>query len=336
MNNIKILDCTLRDGGHVNGSNFGSNVIQEIAYGLTKANIDYVEMGFLNNGQFTKDQTSCNNVDEMSENIPDDKRHTKFTAMIRPDWYDITQLSEMKKKVDIIRFAFYYRDFELMKKYAKIISDRGYGFICNPVNIMGYTNDRLKELVDRVNEVKPEQLTIVDTYGALTYDDLNRIYDIIESNLDKDIRIGLHLHENQSLSFGLVHEFFRIRNSSRGTVLDASLLGMGRMPGNLCMEILASYMNSRFDGNYDMVEIYRLIGEYIEPLKAKYGWGYNPAYFLTGQENMHRSYAEFLINKEMNVYEIAKLLVKVPKVARDEFHKDVIEKIYNESIVNNR
>lgn len=331
-NSIKILDCTLRDGGHVNDSLFGHETIHEIAYGLTKAKIDYIEMGFLKNGTFTEDHSSCIDAAEMNVNIPDYKGNTKFTAMIRPDWYDINQLSLKKQKVDIFRFAFYYRDFDLMAKYAQIVTDRGYGFICNPVNIMGYTNDRLKELVDRLNEIKPEQLTIVDTYGALTFDDLNRVYHLIEANLDSDIRIGLHLHENQSLAYGLLHEFLRIKKPSRATVLDASLLGMGRMPGNLCMEILASHMNRYYGRDYNLFEIYRLMAQYIEPLKAKYGWGYNPAYFLTGQMNMHRSYGEFLINKNLNAYEIAKLLVKVPDSAKDEFHKEVIEGIYNEFV----
>ena len=336
MSNIKILDCTLRDGGHVNNSEFGKQVIQEVAYGLTKAKIDYVEMGFLKNGTFTDDQSSCNDVSEMSENIPDSVTETKYTAMIRPDWYDIQQLSLTKKKIDIIRFAFYYRDYELMSEYAHIVSERGYGFICNPVNIMGYTDDRIKELVERLNKLKPEQLTIVDTYGALTFDDINRIYNLIEHNLDLNIRIGLHLHENQSLAYGLFHEFLKIKNPLRKVVIDASLLGMGRMPGNLCMEILANHMNSYYAGQYDVSEIYRLIGKYIEPLKEKYGWGYNPAYFLTGKMNMHRSYGEYLLDKGLDIYEISKLLEMVPKNAKDEFHKEVIETIYNDAIVDKK
>lgn len=333
MDNIKILDCTLRDGGHVNNSDFGSDIIKEIAHGLTKANIDYIEMGFLKNGTFSEDQSSCNDVKEMSRWIPDERGHTKYTAMIRPDWYDIGQLSDQKQKIDIIRFAFYYRDLDLMSKYAQIVRDRGYGFICNPVNVMGYTDERLRELVERLNKLQPEQLTIVDTYGALNYEDLNRIYDIIEANLDEGIRIGLHLHENQSLAYGLLHEFLRIKKPQRKTVIDASLLGMGRMPGNLCMEILANHMNAHYEEKYDLMELYRLIGTYIEPLKAKYGWGYNPAYYLTGKMNMHRSYGEFLIDKGLSIYEIAKLLIEVPDAAKDEFHKDVIEEICSSRLV---
>ncbi len=328
MDNIGILDCTLRDGGHVNDSDFGEEAIRGIAGGLARAGVDYVEMGFLRNGRFTPGQSSCNDASEMGANVPVDGGRTKFTAMIRPDWYDISQMSKGKQGIDIIRFAFYYRDFDLMAEQARVVRELGYGIICNPVNIMGYTDDSLKELVERINGIMPEQVTIVDTFGALTYESLRRIYGIVEDGLAPNIRIGLHLHENQSLAYGLLHEFLEIKKPGRGTVIDASLLGMGRMPGNLCMEILATHLNTYFGKEYDISEIYRLIGRHIEPLKEKYGWGYHPAYFLTGQMNMHRSYGEYLFDKGLDIYEISRLLAKIPRQSRDEFHKDVIEKIF--------
>ncbi|MDO4189774.1 MAG: hypothetical protein Q4D29_12395 [Lachnospiraceae bacterium] len=328
MNNIEILDCTLRDGGHVNNSKFGYNTIVDIVSGLSRANVNYVEMGFLINGTFTKDHSSCNDVDEMSSRIlAENERETKYTAMIRPDWYDISQLSEEKQKVDIIRFAFYYRDFDLMKKYAEIVRKRNYGVICNPVNIMGYSEDTLKELVARINDLQPMQLTMVDTYGSLTFDALHRIYTIIEENLNSNIKIGLHLHENKSMAMGLLNEFLNIRNKDRKVVIDASLLGMGRMPGNLCIELLVSYLNSVYGTNYNELEIYKLISKYIEPLKREHMWGYDPAYAISAQLNMHRSYAEYLLEKKVTLVDIYRVLNSIPTELRDEFHRDYIEKI---------
>lgn len=48
MNNILLLDCTLRDGGYVNNWNFGINTIRDIMYRLDEAQIDIIEVGFLN------------------------------------------------------------------------------------------------------------------------------------------------------------------------------------------------------------------------------------------------------------------------------------------------
>ena len=45
---LKLLDCTLRDGGYVNDWNFGKENIIAIINGLVSANIDLIEVGFLN------------------------------------------------------------------------------------------------------------------------------------------------------------------------------------------------------------------------------------------------------------------------------------------------
>ena len=49
MNNVKILDCTLRDGGYVNEWKFGKKAIKHILFNLAKSNTDIIECGFLTN-----------------------------------------------------------------------------------------------------------------------------------------------------------------------------------------------------------------------------------------------------------------------------------------------
>ena len=328
---IKLLDCTLRDGGHVNNADFGKETIRKLVFGLADAGIDYVELGFLKNGCYTEDQAIFNDVSDIYAYLPPNWEKTVFTVMIRPDWYDIRQLSYSAGIISTIRFAFYYDDIELMQQQAKIVREKGYRFICNPVNIMGYSAGTLSELVNRINEIHPEQLTIVDTYGAMGILDLQRIYDTIERHLAPDIRLGLHLHENQSLSFGLAQEFLRIKEPEREGVIDASLLGMGRVPGNLCIEIAADYLNSVYGCNYKMDTLYELIGNYIEPIKKKIPWGYSPAYFIAARLNMHRSYAESLLQKnELNLYDINKILHTIDESMRSKFHGDYLEEKYKE------
>lgn len=324
--NVKLLDCTLRDGGHVNNADFGGERIRGIIRGLTAAGMDYIELGFLRDGQFSPDQALYNDVTEIYPYLPDNVGKSKYTVMVRPDWYDIGQLSDSEGRIELIRFAFYYRDIELTRKYADISGRKKYRFICNPVNIMGYSDTDLQELVRQINDMHPEQLTMVDTYGSMTIKDLHRIYEIIESGLDRDIRIGLHLHENQSLAFGLAQEFLRIRENGRDAVIDGSLFGMGRIPGNLCIEIISEFMNKQYGCSYDNDILYKLIGEYIEPIKREIPWGYSPAYFMTAQLNMHRSYAEFLLKKkEFDLYDISQILKSIELPMRSEFHNDHLE-----------
>ncbi len=328
--NTKLLDCTLRDGGHVNKAMFGRANICQIIEGLTEAKMDFIELGFLRDGTFSPDQALYNDVSQIYELLPEKQGSGEYTVMIRPDWYDIRQLSVSDGRISTIRFAFYYKDYRLMEEYSRIAVSQGYRFICNPVNILGYPDEQLKELLSRINALHPEQLTMVDTYGSMTFSKLHHLYGMIEERLDKDIRIGLHLHENQSLSFGLAQEFLRIKDSGRAAVIDASLLGMGRIPGNLCIELIADYMNETFGRCYQMDKLYQLIGDQIQPIKEKIPWGYSPAYYITAKYGMHRSYAEWLLEKDdLRLTDIDHILQEIKeKKYRDEFNRSYIEDLY--------
>ena len=326
---IKLLDCTLRDGGHVNDADFGIDVIKNITDGLAKSGIDFVELGFLKNGNFSLHQSSYNDVSEIYPTLPE-HYSCNFSVMIRPDWYDINQLSDCDGRISTIRFAFYNRDFDLLQRYCNIVSSKGYRVICNPVNVMGYNSEELTVLAKKLNALHPEQVTIVDTYGSMNIPDLHRIYTIIEDNLDEDIRIGIHLHENMSLAYGLAQEFLRIKNLDRKAMIDGSLLGMGRMPGNLCIEIIASHFNDNYDTDYNTDIIYDLIGKYIEPIKKVIPWGYSPAYYITALLNMHRSYAEYLLKKQdISMSDINAILKSIDVSERRLFNEKYIENLYD-------
>ena len=46
MKNIKILDCTLRDGGYYNNWDFSREVVNDYLTAMSKVSMDYVELGF--------------------------------------------------------------------------------------------------------------------------------------------------------------------------------------------------------------------------------------------------------------------------------------------------
>ena len=47
MRNIKMLDCTLRDGGCVNNFNFGELYMNQILNSIEKSGIEIVELGYI-------------------------------------------------------------------------------------------------------------------------------------------------------------------------------------------------------------------------------------------------------------------------------------------------
>ena len=295
------MDCTLRDGGHVNNAEFGRGNILKIETALVKSKVDIIELGFLKDGEFSLDQSNYSRMEDAYENLSHINEKRKFSVMIRPDWYDISQLSPRSGDISLIRFAFYLKDIGLTKKYANIARDLGYDFTLNPVNIMSYTDGDLDFVLKEADELKPYVVNIVDTFGSIQSKDLERIYHFYEKNLSMDIRIGLHLHENMSSAFMLMQHFLEIKNPRRMVVIDGSLLGMGRIPGNLPIEMLLDYMNTYRGHNYDLMPVLEVISNVIEPEKKKRGWGYHPAYYFTGKYQIHRSYAEYYIDNRKDL-----------------------------------
>ena len=301
VDNIEVLDCTLRDGGHVNNAEFGRGNILKIETALVKSKVDIIELGFLKDGEFSLDQSNYSRMEDAYENLSHINEKRKFSVMIRPDWYDISQLSPRSGDISLIRFAFYLKDIGLTKKYANIARDLGYDFTLNPVNIMSYTDGDLDFVLKEADELKPYVVNIVDTFGSIQSKDLERIYHFYEKNLSMDIRIGLHLHENMSSAFMLMQHFLEIKNPRRMVVIDGSLLGMGRIPGNLPIEMLLDYMNTYRGHNYDLMPVLEVISNVIEPEKKKRGWGYHPAYYFAGKYQIHRSYAEYYIDNRKDL-----------------------------------
>ena len=52
MEKIRLLDCTLRDGGYINDWRFGQRTIQNLLARLVDAGCDLIEVGFLRNGAY--------------------------------------------------------------------------------------------------------------------------------------------------------------------------------------------------------------------------------------------------------------------------------------------
>lgn len=329
MNDIKLLDCTLRDGGHVNRAEFGREAIKGIICDLAKSRIEFIELGFLKDGSFSQDQAIYNRIDEVYPYLPEIEG-PEYSLMIRPDWYDISKLAPCNGKIRNLRFAFYYKDLELLKKHAHIAREKGYRIFLNPVNTPGYDRECLKSLLHEINGLQPFGVTMVDTFGALEFKELDEIYQYYQEILAKDITIGLHLHENLGLSTALAQHFLAEKNRERRVIIDGSLYGMGRVPGNLCTENIMYYMNENYQKQYHLEDILHGISAYIEPIKKEYEWGYSPAYFITAKGRMHRSYAEYFLQKrDIGLADIKILTDRIKVLGKTEyFDLDLAEQLY--------
>ena len=337
-NDLKLLDCTLRDGGYINDWKWGFQRAKEIIQSLINANIDIVEVGFLRNVEkYDKKITVCNHIEELNRLLPDEQNNTIFSAMAMRSNYDISKLEPYSGKgIEMIRITAHDYDIADGMEFAKEVKSRGYKLSINPINIMGYSDNEILWILDQVNKILPYQFSIVDTFGSMKKRDMDRIVNLADHNLDKNIRLALHLHENMSMGFYLAQNFSDM-HLNRPVTIDGSLMGMGRIPGNLPIELIADYLNENESKNYDIDYIMDAIQDYILPLKGESKWGYTPAYFLSAKYNLHRNYAEYYLNKgDLTNRDINHILSRFDRnkcTAFDAEYADEQYKIYKSNII---
>ncbi len=328
---IKILDCTLRDGGYVNHWEFGKKTIKAIIQKLDRAHIDIIECGFLTEKPVTDDFTLFKDVQKIKELLPDHRKNSMYVGMIAIGEKEIhpSKLCDYDGTgIDGIRLTFHQNEIDKAMEWAEIIKQKGYKVFMQPVGSTTYTDLALLHLVEKMNELKPYAFYIVDTLGSMYRNELFHIFYLIDKNLDQNIHVGFHAHNNLQLAFSNAQELSRI-HSKRKLILDASVYGMGRGAGNLPTELIAEYINKNIDAKYNVMMLLDVYDEHISIIREEYTWGYEVAYHIAGHNICHPNYASYLINKQtLTMKDIEKIVISIPKEERPVFNKKLIEQLY--------
>lgn len=296
---IKLLDCTLRDGAYINNANFGYETIRGIIKRMQDAKVEIIECGWLKNDPHKKGTTYFHVPDDLKEYLVNKDPNVTYVTMIDWDRYNLDYLPECDgQSVDAIRVVFPRGKAKEGLEVASKIRNKGYRIFCQAANTLGYSDKELLDLIDEVNKVMPECISIVDTFGAMYPDDLERIISIFAHNLKPSIKIGFHSHNNQQLSFALTIQFIRyLQEQVRQIVVDSSLCGMGRGAGNATTELVTSFLNKKYYGNYDLDMIMDTIDMYMVPFQEKFSWGYSIPTYIAGMYCSHVNNIDYLLKK---------------------------------------
>lgn len=332
MSRFKILDCTLRDGGYVNGWHFGRKIIRRVLRGLSNAYVDIVEAGFLSEGEYDVNKSIFNHPSQLNELLPV-KSTSKYVLMIALGEKEIAYEKVPPREegpVWGIRITFHRNEIDRGLEYAKDLMAKGYAVFMQPIGTVAYTDIEFLQLIKRINEIKPYAFSIVDTLGNMKASELIRLFQMADKNLAKGICIGFHAHNNLQLAFSNAQELIAVF-SDREVVIDSSVIGMGRGAGNLCTELIARYMNDKLRTQYNVTAILDLIDKYLLNIQAEFTWGYTVPYYISAVNNCHPNYASYLMNLQtVNVSDIEKVIAMIPDEERPVFNKTCIEKLYKE------
>lgn len=326
--NIQILDCTLRDGSHINNGKFGKEKIRQIITGLIEANIDIIEVGLLQNHQCGVDFSIFNSIDFVDQCLSTiEKKNSKFSLMLRTDRVDFNKLAK-SPKVDFIRIALYQEHLNDIKRYGEKAKELGYEIIFNPIAITKYSPNEIQFLIKTLEKLKPYGISLVDTFGSFTLNEFEKVLKIFDKNLSPNITLGIHLHQNLNLALSLAAKATKLI-INRDLIIDSSLSGMGRVPGNLQSELFANYLNQNFNHQYNIEKLLSLTA-LIEEFKILNRWGYNPIYMYSASLNIDRTYPEFFekmgfcIENNLNLQKICK-----EKGIGSKFNEEEAQKIIN-------
>lgn len=329
MDRINILDCTLRDGGYVNDFNFGHAVLKDIVQKLSRASIDIIECGFLKSGAFDVNRSLFGSVEAVKKMIGNKNPNLLYVGMIQYGGITNEEIAICDgTSIDGIRLTFHEHEIDPAFVLGRQLMDKGYKVFMQPVGTMTYTDEALLKLITRINELKPFAFYLVDTLGTMYKNDLLRMFYLVDHNLNRNISVGFHSHNNLQLSFANAQELMQL-NTPRRLIIDASIYGMGRGAGNLNTELVTQYINSNLGLKYDNLEVLEIIDEYIRPLSMKYNWGYDAAYYIASVAGCHPNYASFLLNKQtLHVQDIHAILNNLEFEKRALFDKKYIGEEY--------
>ena len=333
MNQVKLLDCTLRDGGYVNDWHFGHETMISVLERLVGSGIDLIEVGFLDARRpYDPDRSIFPDTESAGRIYSDvNKKSSIILGMIDYGTCPIENIQPCKDTyLDGIRVIFKKEIMRDALHFVKQIKDLGYIVYANCVSITSYSDDELKVLIDEINKIKPNGVAMVDTYGLLHQEGLVKIFDIMDTLLDPSIQLAYHAHNNFQMGYANGIEFLS-RNTARTLVVDGTLYGMGKSAGNTPLELLSMYMNEHFEKKYDISLQLDAIDMNLLDIYQRSPWGYKPFFFIAASQGCHPNYVSFLMNKgTLSMKAIQDLLGRLTGDKKLLYDQKLIERLYLE------
>ncbi len=296
MSRVKLLDCTLRDGGYINNWEFGESNIRYIAEALSDSGTEIVEMGFLRDEGYSKDRAVWSQIERISEFLPKNK-NTLFAIMGESfNFFPIDRIPDQSKTdIDIIRIICWRKLQTQCIEYCKKLIDKGYKVCIQPDRVNQYSIDEFKGLCDDYSKIKPYAIYVVDSNGFLSQKEI--LHYLTEANqvLPSNISLGYHGHNSLLQAEGAA-ELFVESIFDREIIVDGSVFGIGRASGNLNIEIFAKYLNENLGKSYNISKYIEIYQNNIKAIYEKNKWGYSIEAYVSSVYHCNPNYASILSN----------------------------------------
>lgn len=337
MRKVKVLDCTLRDGGCINDFNFGDEYIRQIIDSLEKTRIDIIELGYIDENKGTGKGRTQFKSEKVIENLISTRKNkkTRYVAMIDYGKFSIESLETRSELgIDGIRLAFHKKDCNKIIEISHQIIEKGYDLYLQPMITLRYTDKELIDLINTVNKEVPQikAFYLVDSFGEMRLNDINRIVSLIDHNLLPSISLGFHSHNNLQLSYSNACAILNFP-CDREVIIDSSIMGMGKGAGNLNTELFLEHLNIYYGKAYKIKPLFEIIDKVINQLYSEYFWGYSVQYYLSSLAKCTPAYADYFYKKHIlsieQIFEILEMLDEDKKISFDIEYAELLYVKYN-------
>lgn len=317
---LKILDCTLRDGGYYNNWDFKSDLVQEYLAVMAKVGVDYVELGLrqIKNERYLGPNayTTSKYLDRLC--LPEgpvygvmvDAKTILSQEHSQEDSINSLFKDRCDEQIGLVRIAAHFS--EVSECFPMLMHLRQKGFLVG-LNIMQASlrdSEELAAKAEMINEFGcVDVLYFADSLGSMAEQDVRRVYQAIRSGWRGEI--GFHAHNNMGQAVSNVN----IAIELGCTWIDGTVTGMGRGAGNAQTEYLLE--NSKLKRGNDPGSIFSLVVRHFDPLKNRCGWGASMPYFLGAKLGLHPTYVqELCANTQLDKKHLYQVLADLSKVER--------------------
>ncbi|MFC2062325.1 aldolase catalytic domain-containing protein [Chloroflexota bacterium] len=284
---IKLLDCTIRDGGLMNEHLFNDEIVKAVYSACVEAGIDYMEIGYINSKKIFSpaDYGAWKFCDEdaIRRIVGENDTALKLSAMADAEKSDYHEdiLPCDKSVLDMIRVATYIHQIPSALDMIKDAHDKGYETTVNLMAVSTVIESELDEALELLVNSEVGTIYIVDSNGALYSEQVQLLLDkFMKFAKPYGKQVGMHAHNNQQLAYANTIEAIM----KGANLLDASIAGLGRGAGNCPMELLVGFLHNP---KLRLRPILQCIQQNIEPMREKIMWGFDIPYMVTGLLNQH-------------------------------------------------
>lgn len=317
INNINLLDCTLRDGGYYNNWKFSNNLVTSYVENINKSKINYVEIGFrflIKNTDYGLHAFCPSNL----INRLKFKKNVNKAIMINGSDFikinnDLTILKNLfptgeEKQIKLLRIALHFNELENIAESLNYLQQR-YNIAINLMQISNFSSSDLKFFFKKLKKIiKPKVFYFADSLGNLDNQSVAEYCKIIKNEWEKDF--GIHAHDNCGMA--LSNTLTAIENGAKWA--DSTISGMGRGAGNASTEMLAPILDKKKLIKLNTQPLFLLCEEYFENLKKKYKWGPSIFYLKSAINKIHPTFIqELLSDKRYNTKELINILDNLAK-----------------------